>query len=94
MMETLTNFINKIFQNAIGKLMAAFGVSFVSFTSYEQGLDYVKNGVSGFLNSIPADMFLLVAKSGIPDGLGYIIGAATFIVTKNMMSRLTFGVFS
>ena len=89
-METLTNFINKIFQNAIGKLMAAF----VSFTSYEQGLDYVKNGVSGFLNSIPADMFLLVAKSGIPDGLGYLIGAATFIVTKNMINRLTFGVFS
>lgn len=93
-METLTNFINKIFQNAIGNLMAAFGVSFVSFTSYEHGLDYVKNGVSGFLNSIPADMFLLVAKSGITDGLGYLIGAATFIVTKNMINRLTFGVFS
>jgi hypothetical protein len=94
MMETLTNFINKVFQNAIGKLMAAFGISFVSFTSYQQGLDYVKNGVTGFLNSIPADVFLLVAKSGITDGLGYFVGAATFIVTKNMINRLTFGVFS
>ena len=93
-METLTNFINKIFQSLIGKIMAAFGISFVSFTSYEQGLEYVKNGVSGFLNSIPADMFLLVAKSGIADGLGYLIGAATFIVSKNMINRLVTGVFS
>lgn len=94
MMETLTNFVNKIFQNAIGRLMAAFGISFVSFTSYEQGLEYIKSGVTGFLNSIPADMFMLIAKAGIADGMGYLIGAATFIVTKNMMNRLMFGVFS
>ncbi len=93
-MQSLGNLLNKLFQSAMGRILSAFGISFVSFTSYEQGLEYVKTGVSGFMNSLPSDVFMLVAKSGITDGLGYLIGAATFIVAKNMINRLSFGVFS
>lgn len=93
-METFTNLFAKLFQTAVGRVLAAFGVSFVTITSYQEGLDWVKNGVAGMLNSVPADFMMLLAKSGITDGLGYFIGAWTFIVSKAVINRLSFGVFS
>ena len=87
-MQSLGNLLNKLFQSAMGRILSAFGISFVSFTSYQQGLEYVKTGVSNFMNSLPADVFMLVAKSGITDGLGYLIGRFIFVTLTALMRRL------
>ncbi len=81
------NIIAKLFENVIARIFTAFGFSFVSFTGYGQAIDMLKNGVSGLIGGLPADVAALLYMSGIGEGLGYVVGAMVFIMSMGAINR-------
>lgn len=85
----IVNLISKLFENVISRIMTAFGFSFVSYKGFDLGIQQLKNGVSGMIGSLPADVMQLVYLSGIGQGLGYVVGALSFIAAIWAMKRFT-----
>lgn len=92
-MEKLATLLSNLFNTFLGRIISSFGLGFVTITSYQQGLDWMKNGIRDVFYSVPYDIMNLIALSGITDGFGYFMGAAAFIISQSVINRLVAGIF-
>ncbi len=73
------------------RLIAAFGITIVSYIGYVYFINELKGYVASSVSSMPADLYQLFLMTGAGTGLGWLFSALMFRVTSQMLKRLAFG---
>lgn len=91
-MQALLPLIANLLRYLVVKLLAAFGIAFVTYQGYDLALNKFKQYISGSLNSMPVDIANLLLMAGFGEGLGYLFGALAFAITMQTINKtLSFG---
>lgn len=74
----------------VAKIFIALGLSFVTFTGYMVGLNWLKDYIGSSFQNMPAAVFQLIMMAGFGHALGIIFGAYVFNITMSSVSKLSF----
>lgn len=80
----------QLFQYLAARIIAALGLTFVTYAGYMRGLNELKDAVQDTVQSMPDDILNILLLSGFGEGIGYLFGAMTFVVTMTTINRLSF----
>ncbi len=89
-MKALIPLLAKLLQYFSTKVIAATGITFVTYKGYVVALDKFKSYVADAVNSMPADILNLLLMGGVGQGMGYLFGAFAFSLSMKAISNLTF----
>ena len=70
-------------------ILAALGLSFVTYTGVSIALDNLKGYIQNSVSGIPADAYALMIMGGFGHAVGIIFGAFAFRATLAAASKLT-----
>ena len=88
-MKSIGMILTAVLMNFAGRLIAALGVGFITYT----GIDYMQTQFAGYmsqqLGNFPADALQIFYIGGGGVVLNWIFGAIAFIASIKVISKLT-----
>lgn len=69
------------------RVLAAVGIGLITVKGVDVGLGAVTNLVTAKIGGLPADMASILGRMGFGVAMGYILGAASFIVSYLAASK-------
>lgn len=72
-----------------GKLLLAFGLSFLTYAGFTVGLNAIRGYVLSNFNSMPSDVFNILMMAGLGQVIGIIFGAFAFNAGLAAAGKLT-----
>lgn len=91
-MDTLTDWLLKMVQPMIVRIMGSLGLSVVTFQGIDTAFQQAKDYVQGAVNSMPAAVLQIGGMFGIDTALGIVLGAMSFALSLYTIRRF-FGFF-
>ena len=89
-MSYLIPMLQRLLTYLVTKLIVALGMSFVTYTGFKVGLDYLKDYLVNSVQGIPADTFAILIMAGFGHAAGLIFGAFAFNAALLSISKLQF----
>lgn len=80
-MDTLTDWLLKMVQPMIVRIMASLGLSIVTFEGIQGAFDQARGYVQSAVNSFPAAVLQIGGLFGIDTALGLVLGAMSFALS-------------
>ena len=80
----------QLFQYLVARIITALGLTFVTYAGYMKGMNELKEAVKDTVQNMPDDILNILLLAGFGEGIGYLFGAMTFVVTMTTINRLTF----
>lgn len=91
-MNALLPLLANLFKSLVIKVLAAFGIAFISYQGYDVALDRFKQFIANSMSSMPTDIANILLMAGFGEGLGYVFGALAFAITMQTINKtLSFG---
>ncbi|MDO5070534.1 MAG: DUF2523 domain-containing protein [Neisseria zoodegmatis] len=84
--------ITGVLMNVAGRVMAAFGLAFVSYVGLNEIQGYLLERVQEQIGGIPSDALNLAYIAGIGVALNWIFGTFAFIASLKAVSKLSAGI--
>ncbi|QEY25503.1 DUF2523 family protein [Neisseria zalophi] len=84
--------ITGVLMSVAGRLIAALGLSFVSYVGLNEIQGYLLNQVQTQIGGIPNDALQLAYIAGMGVVLNWIFGTFAFIASMKTMSKLSAGI--
>lgn len=85
------NLITAVLMTVAGRVVAALGLSFVSYVGLNELQGYLLQVVAANLGGIPSDALQLLYIAGLGVCLNWIFGTFAFIASIRSMSKLSAG---
>ena len=89
-MSYLIPMLQRLLTYMITKLIVALGMSFVTYTGFKLGFDYLKDYLIKSVQGMPADTFAILIMAGFGHAVGIIFGAVAFNAAMLSISKLQF----
>lgn len=86
------NLITGVLMNVAGRVIAALGLSFVSYVGINEIQVFLLSEVEKYIGGIPADALNLAYIAGIGVCLNWVFGTFAFITSAKALSKLSAGV--
>lgn len=86
----LTSFLLGMVKPLIGKIMAAFGMSIISYTGMSYVMSTLNESIQNELDGLPVVASSLAGMAGFGEAIGIIVGAIAFRVSMTNFKRLDF----
>lgn len=74
-MQVLLAWVLTLFTNIPGRVLAALGFGFLTFTGYSAIVDQLVSASISSVSSIPGSVYNILALTGFVDAFGIILGA-------------------
>ena len=75
-----------------GRLIAAFGLSFVTYVGLNEVQSRIVAAIAENLNSIPKEALQIAYIAGLGVVLNWIIGAFAFVISTKSLTKLVAGI--
>lgn len=86
------NIITAVLMTVAGRLIAAFGLSFVTYVGLNEVQSRIVAAIAENLNTIPKEALQISYIAGLGVVLNWIIGAFAFVVSAKSLTKLAAGV--
>ena len=81
-----------VLMTVAGKLIAALGLSFVSYVGLNELQSYLISAVQHQIGSLPADGLQLAYMAGLGVCLNWIFGTFAFVISLKSLNKLSAGI--
>ena len=86
------NIITAVLMTVAGRLIAAFGLSFVTYVGLNEVQSRIVAAIAENLNSIPKKALQIAYIAGLGVVLNWIIGAFAFVISTKTLTKLAAGI--
>ena len=86
------NIITAVLMTVAGRLIAAFGLSFVTYVGLNEVQSRIVAAIAENLNTIPKEALQIAYIAGLGVVLNWIIGAFAFVISTKSLTKLAAGI--
>lgn len=81
--------ITSVLMTVAGRIVAAFGLSFVSYVGMNEIQEFLMNSIAEQIGGFPDEALQIVMIAGLGVCLNWIFGAFAFVVSVKSLSKLS-----
>lgn len=81
--------ITSVLMTVAGRIIAAFGLSFVSYVGMNEIQQFLMDAISAQIGGFPDEALQIVMIAGLGVMLNWIFGAFAFVVSVKSLSKLS-----
>ena len=86
------NIITAVLMTVAGRLIAAFGLSFVTYVGLNEVQSRIVAAIAENLNTIPKEALQIAYITGLGVVLNWIISAFSFVISTKSLTKLAAGI--